>query len=116
MLFFSKEARQFQGRVALLRKVFPQEMWPDISDDHLAATLEEWLLPSLDGMRSSQDIAALEVLPALKARLTWQQKRHLDELAPASIVVPSGNHIKLDYTTGRNTGTCGKTAGNVRPG
>jgi ATP-dependent helicase HrpB len=97
---FSKEARQFQGRVALMRKVFPQEMWPDLSGDHLAATLEEWLLPSLDGMRSSQDIAALELLPALKARLTWQQKNHLGELAPESIVVPSGNHIKLDYALG----------------
>ena len=100
MLSFSKEARQFQGRVALIRKVYPQEMWPGLSDNYLVATLEEWLLPSLDGMRSSQDIAALEVLPALKTRLTWQQKSWLDELAPAFIVVPSGNNIKLDYTSG----------------
>ncbi len=99
-LSFSKEARQFQGRVALMQKVFPQEMWPDLSDDYLVATLEEWLLPSLAGRRNYQDIAALEVLPALKARLTWQQKGRLDELAPASIVVPSGNNIKLDYTSG----------------
>ncbi len=100
LLCFSKDARQFQGRVALMRKVFPQEMWPDLSDDYLISTLEEWLLPSLDGIRSSQDIAALEVLPALKTRLTWQQKSRLDELAPVSIIVPSGNHIKLDYTSG----------------
>ena len=100
IFFLNDGARQFQGRVALMRKVFPLEMWPDLSDEHLASTLEEWLLPSLDGIRSSRDLAALEALPALKARLTWEQKRRLDELAPASIVVPGGSHIKLDYTLG----------------
>ena len=78
MLSFSKETRQFQGRVALMQKVFPREMWPDLSYDYLVATLEEWLLPLLAGLRNHQDIAALEVLPALKARLTWQQKGRLD--------------------------------------
>lgn len=100
MLSFSKEARRFQGRVALIRKTFPQEKWPDLSEERLISTIEEWLLPWLDGMRTKQDIAGLDVLSALKAQLTWEQVRLLEERAPSAIVVPSGSRINLDYAAG----------------
>ncbi len=100
MLSLSKESRQFQGRCALMKKAFPEEQWPDLTDERLFSDPEEWLLPWLLGLRSSQDIKNTNILQALKARLTWQQSRLLEERAPSAIVVPSGHHVAIDYTSG----------------
>ena len=99
-LTFGSAARQFQCRVALLRRLFPGEAWPDLSESRLTAAPEEWLLPWLGGVRTLQDLSALDVLPALHARLSRQQMRLLTEQAPVSLVVPSGHRIPLDYAAG----------------
>jgi ATP-dependent helicase HrpB len=100
MLTFTKETRQFQGRVALLRRTFPEESWRDLSDEYLLSAPEDWLLPCLGGIRSAQGVAGIDILHALRAQLSWEQLRHLDECAPTHIVVPSGHRIALDYTLG----------------
>jgi ATP-dependent RNA helicase HrpB len=98
MLNFSREARQFQARVALMHKVFPEEEWQDLSDKRLASSPEEWLLPWLAGIRRAQELSSLDLLPALKGQLSWERLRLLDERAPVSIAVPSGHRVHLDYT------------------
>jgi ATP-dependent helicase HrpB len=100
MLTFSNEARQFQGRVRFVKKSFPEEAWPDFTDERLASHPEEWLLPWLGNIRSAQSLAGLSLLPALRARLSRDQQRLLDERAPVSLLVPSGSRVALDYTTG----------------
>lgn len=99
MLLFSKEARQFQGRCALIKRVFPEEQWPDLSDERLLSDPKGWLLPWLRGLRSRQDIRNMDILHALKGQLTWQLARLLEERAPSAIVVPSGHRVALDYTS-----------------
>lgn len=99
-LNFSREVRQFQGRVALMQRNFIEGSWPDLSDECLTARPEDWLLPWLGNIRTAQGLSGLDVLPALRARLLRQQQRQLDELAPISIVVPSGSRIYIDYTSG----------------
>ena len=100
MLLFGKETRQFLARLALMLKVFSEETWPDLSGEGLLSNVEEWLLPWLQGMRSKEDIAGLDILPALKARLVWEQTRLIEERLPAAIAVPSGRRVTLDYTAG----------------
>ncbi len=100
MVAFSREARQYQARVALIKRAFPEEAWPDVSDGFLFSHPEEWLPPWLGAVRSSQDLGALDLLPALRGRLSWEQQRRLDERAPLAILVPSGSRITLDYTSG----------------
>ena len=100
LLTFSKEARQFQARVGLMQKAFPAEAWPDLSDQALLSRPEEWLLPWLVNIRTAQGLGGLHILPALKARLTWEQGRLLDKRAPLSLPVPSGSQITLDYASG----------------
>jgi ATP-dependent helicase HrpB len=100
LLHFSREARQFQRRVALMRRIFPEETWPDLSDPHLSSDPGGWLLPWLNGVRSARDLENLDMLPAMKALLSWALQRRLDALAPASLVVPSGHRVVLDYTSG----------------
>jgi ATP-dependent helicase HrpB len=100
ILTFSKEARLFQGRVGLMRRTFPEETWPDLSDEQLLSKPEEWLQPWFGGIRSAQGLSGLNILPALKAALSWKQQRLLDERAPVSIIVPSGLGVTLDYASG----------------
>ena len=100
MLNFSREVRQFQGRVALIQKMFTEESWPDLSDECLTSRPEDWLLPWLGNIRTAQGLSSLDILPALRARLSRQQQQQLDKLAPISIVVPSGSRVSIDYTSG----------------
>ena len=99
-LTFSKEARQLQARAGMIKKAFPEESWPDLSDEHLLSHPEEWLLPWLSDIRSAQSLGGLNVLPGLKAKLSREQQRYLDERAPLAITVPSGSRVTLDYTAG----------------
>jgi ATP-dependent helicase HrpB len=97
---FGGEVLQFRGRVSLMRKTFPSETWPDLSEERLLPAPEEWLLPWLMGIRTREQLAALDILPALRAQLSWKQRQLLDERAPTFIVAPSGHRVPLDYASG----------------
>jgi ATP-dependent helicase HrpB len=97
---FSAEVRQVQGRVSLMRRTFPGETWPDLSEERLLSAPEDWLLPWLKGIRTREQVAGLDLLPPLRAQLSREQQRLLGERAPASLVVPSGHRVALDYASG----------------
>jgi ATP-dependent helicase HrpB len=97
---FGQEARQLQGRVALMKRAFPEEAWPDLSEAALLETPETWLMPFLAGIRTQAELLDLDVRAALLARLTWPQRSLLDERAPAGLAVPSGHRVALDYDAG----------------
>jgi len=100
LLDFHPEVRQFQGRVALLRRTFPEESWPDLSEAVLLNDPEIWLAPWLTGIRTAAQLTRLDLLPALRATLSPTQRRLLDERAPIALTVPSGRRLPLDYTAG----------------
>ncbi len=101
LLVLGKEARQFQGRVGLMRRTFPGERWPDLSDGYLFSQPENWLVSWLGGIRSVQRLRRLNLLPALKAMLSRDQAQLLDERAPLSLIVPSGTRVTIDYASGK---------------
>ncbi|MEK6742425.1 MAG: ATP-dependent helicase HrpB [Nitrospirota bacterium] len=100
ILSFSKDARQLQARASMIRKAFPEESWPDLTDEQLLSHPEEWILPWLTDIRSAQSLGSLNVLPAMKAKLNREQQRFLEERAPLAITVPSSSRITIDYTAG----------------
>ncbi|MDA8362607.1 MAG: ATP-dependent helicase HrpB [Gammaproteobacteria bacterium] len=99
VLPWSGEARQWQSRVLCMRSWFPEEDWPDVSDHALAATLDEWLAPHLDGITRREQFARLDLVRILAGSLDWDQVRRLERDAPARIRVPSGSLITLEYQT-----------------
>ena len=99
-LTFSRESLQFQARVRLTQQTFPEENWPDLSNELLLSTPQDWLLPWLTGIRSGAQLASLNILPALTGTLTWDQRRLLNDRAPVTINVPSGSNIPIDYAAG----------------
>jgi ATP-dependent helicase HrpB len=100
LLVLSTAAQQLQARVALLKRAFPEENWPDLSNDAIFSRPEEWLPAWLGGIRTAQQLQALDLLPPLRSLLTREQGRLLEERTPAAITVPSGSRVTIDYTAG----------------
>lgn len=73
--------------------------WPDLSDERLLNTLEDWLGPYLHGITTLERVQRMDLTQPLHALLTWNQQRDLDRLAPSHLTVPSGSTIRLDYET-----------------
>jgi len=93
---WSDGARSLRQRLAFLRTTDPS--WPDVSDDALQETLGDWLAPHMGSARSLGDLGRVDLAGALLARLPWDKRASLDELAPTHIVVPSGSRIPVDYS------------------
>ena len=96
-LNWTPQAAQLRARVAFLARLFPEEGWPDFSDKMLLETLPEWLGPFLDKVRSMAGLAQIDLIPPLKALLSWEQGRRLDAGAPTHLTVPSGSSIAVRY-------------------
>ena len=73
-------------------------IFPDFSDKHLLETMQDWLLPYLEGKSSLKSCQGLNFYSILSALLTWEQMQELDTLAPPKIKVASGSNIFIDYT------------------
>ncbi|MDE2306551.1 MAG: ATP-dependent helicase HrpB, partial [Gammaproteobacteria bacterium] len=99
---WTQELRQWQARVALLRRVAvaAPAPWPDLADATLASTLEEWASPWLQGCSRREHLARVDLTNALRGRLTHAQTVILNREAPTHLEVPSGSRIAIDYLDG----------------
>lgn len=89
---WTEASRGLRARIAFAHATDPA--WPDVSDEVLLATLEDWLLPHVLGVTT---LARIDVPAALEAMLTWQQRQRLDRYAPTHVEVPSGSRIRISY-------------------
>jgi len=99
---WNREARDLQARIEFVRAALggaqgAPAAWPEVSDAALGATLESWLTPWLDGVTRREHLARVPLTDALRARLTFEQRRELEEWAPANLTMPSGSRIRVDY-------------------
>jgi ATP-dependent helicase HrpB len=94
---WDRETRDLQARTAFVRRLGGGEDWPDLSDEALAADLNGWLAPWLEGLTRRDHLARVPLAQALRARLGWDRERVLDSLAPTHLTVPSGSRIRIDY-------------------
>ncbi|RVT85842.1 ATP-dependent helicase HrpB [Rhodobacteraceae bacterium CCMM004] len=89
-------AARFLARVALGRAAGLPLFDPD--PEALLAEAEDWLLPYLSGVRTAAAWRALDLTPALRARLDWDTARALDDLVPATVTTPLGRRVPVDYS------------------
>lgn len=100
ILAWTPELRQWRARVQLLRRTRGADSaWPDLSDDALLRTLDEWLGPYVSGITTLDRVKRLDLLHPLQGLLTREQQGELDRLAPTHLTVPSGSRIRIDYET-----------------
>jgi len=98
---WSEAARQFQARIALMRRLEPDAGWPDLSDDALAAE-RAWLAPHLHGLSRLADLARLDMAAMLRAAVAtmadgWERTARLDRELPTHLPLPHGR-AAVDYT------------------
>jgi ATP-dependent helicase HrpB len=89
---------RLRARAGFLRRVLPEQGWPDLSDTHLLATLAEWLTPYLAGMTRAQHLERLDMHEIMKSLVPYELLRALDTLAPKHLVIPSGKEVLIDYS------------------
>ena len=92
-------ANSFRAQVQFLKRLFPEEAWPDLSDEALAQNIDEWLKPYLAGISRKSHLERLDMLAILKSLVPHDLQRQMDGLAPRRIEVPSGAHVAIDYET-----------------
>ncbi len=107
-LYWSSQAVQFKQRVECLRygigvytalkNQYKEEAVVNFSDEYLLQHLDDWLLPHLTHENSIKQLQKLDMLPILESQLSWSQLQLLNQLVPATITVPSGSNIKIDYS------------------
>lgn len=98
VLPFDGSLRQWRARVMWMKRIDgPQSEWPDLSDETLLQTLDQWLGPYLTGITTLDRVKQMDLTAPLRALLTHEQLRRLDRLVPTHITVPSGSRIPLDY-------------------
>jgi len=101
ILPWNRNLSQWRARIMLLHRLggdSADNPWPDFSDEGLLATLEEWLLPYLDRVRSLRDFQTLDLRSILRACLPWPLPLELERLAPERWAAPSGSSIAIDYS------------------
>jgi ATP-dependent helicase HrpB len=89
--------RQFQARVALMRRLEPEAGWANLSDAALAINVQEWLAPRLGGMSRLADLARLDLHAILRGLLPWDLGRRLDAALPVQLAL-HGTRATIDYT------------------
>ena len=100
LLPWNDAARQFQARVALMRRLEPEGGWPDLSDVALGGA-RGWLAARLNGMSRLADLARLDmaaVLHAVVAGLAdgWARTARLDRELPTHLGLAKGR-AAVDY-------------------
>ncbi len=97
ILNWSDTQEDLQARVLSLRAWRTNDNWPDISNEHLLETLEEWLSPYLLKTNKLTELQKLDFTQILHSILPWELSQRIDKLAPSKMEVPTGSMIKLNY-------------------
>jgi ATP-dependent helicase HrpB len=89
-----ESAANLLTRIAMLRQHMPEHAWPVFSDEQLGDALSE----QCAGKRSLAELGSGALVNAIKSRLVYPLDRLIEEHAPESLEVPTGNMIRLEYS------------------
>jgi ATP-dependent helicase HrpB len=93
---WSPAAESLRARVAFLRGL-DADAWPDLSDEALLASAEDWLVPLLEGRSALKDVDPQALAGALEALVGWEAMRRLEREAPERWATPAGSRLAIDY-------------------
>ncbi len=90
------EAEDYLARAAFVSGLGRLADFPAYSKEALVADLG-WLEPFLEGATRRSQLTRVKLLEALRARLSYDLQRRLDELAPTHVGLPTGSRTRIDY-------------------
>lgn len=94
-------AEQLRVRLQCAQAWLPEAEWPAMDEEPLLAALEQWLLPSLNGVRDLRGLKQVNIAEALSRLLDWQQKQRLDNALPTHYTVATGSRLPIRYEAGK---------------
>ncbi len=97
LLNWSEAAVQLRLRISCAARWLPEYPWPKVDDETLLATLEQWLLPLMGGVKSLQALKNLDLCQGLYSLLDWSLRQRLDSALPTHYTVPTGSRIAIRY-------------------
>ncbi|MBI3189143.1 MAG: ATP-dependent helicase HrpB, partial [Ignavibacteriales bacterium] len=98
---WTKDADSIRVRSEWLRiNNLTKSSLPNLSNEELLETLEDWLAPYLSGITRRVHLQKLDMSMIIRAMFSFEQLRELERLAPTHLTVPTGSHIPLDYSSG----------------
>ena len=97
VLHWSPQAEQLRVRLLCAAQWLPDESWPAASEAALLASLEQWLLPAMQGVRDGRGLKQVDMFNALQSCLSWSQRQLLDSALPTHYTVPTGSRLPVSY-------------------
>ncbi|MGE9553505.1 ATP-dependent helicase HrpB [Erwinia amylovora] len=97
VLNWTPQTEQLRLRMVCAAQWLPEKDWPAASEADLLASLEEWLLPAMNGVRDAKGLKQLDATSALLQLLTWSGRQQLDSLLPTHYTVPTGSRLPIRY-------------------
>jgi ATP-dependent helicase HrpB len=96
LLPWGDASQALRARVAFARR-HGMEALPDLSDDALLVSLDDWLAPLLAGKRKLGELSDAALAEAVANTIDWNLRRQLDSFAPVQFATPAGSHHAIDY-------------------
>ena len=94
---FDKKINSLKDRVNFVNKHHKESTLKSFEDKELLDTIDIWLEPYLQNIKSIKALESLDMYNILLGMLSWEEQQLLEKLAPVAIKVPSGSNIKIDY-------------------
>ena len=89
--------RTLQARLGFARRSLRGD-WPEVTDDALLGSLDDWLTPRLSGATGRTDLERIDIGRALRDLVGHHRVPELDRLVPTTVVVASGRTVPVDYS------------------
>ena len=96
VLPWTQDSEQLRQRIRCIAQF--ETDWPDATEAALLLSLEDWLASFLTGMTQFDHLKKLDLVTCLKTLLDWPAQQQLEKEVPERLKVPSGSHIRIDYT------------------
>ncbi|MNI47749.1 ATP-dependent RNA helicase HrpB [compost metagenome] len=95
VLPWNAKSRQLQARIIFMHSL--DNKWPNVSNEALTESVEEWLAPYIMGFRKRSDFNRLSLTMIFENMLGWELLQELNEEAPTHLYAPSGSKIPVQY-------------------
>jgi ATP-dependent helicase HrpB len=92
-----EELDRFVARVACAASWHPEAALPPLGEAELRAALAELCA----GRRSFAELREISLLDALRGKLTFEQQRLLDQVAPETLALPGGRKARIEYAAAK---------------
>ncbi|WP_143562471.1 ATP-dependent helicase HrpB [Shewanella sp. UCD-KL12] len=100
LLNFSPKAIQLQHRAKLAENFDNETLWPSIDNVRLLSSLEDWLGPYINDVRSLSQLQSLDWYTLLLNLFEWDKQQRLDALFPCQWPMATGTKAAITYDEG----------------